>query len=256
MNVCHILICFVLTLQGGNTLQDGILKVPEGGNITRGCSFTFSGDTPNTSKPNWTLRPSTSSATTHSLSSSSGSFKSSSASPETTTQSVQQLERTAAPPAPSGKLLLYVGLILAVIILLLSLAVLFFFCRRTSEPKELHVETEYASVSGANREDIREDGQSRSPPVEMSSVYSYAKYTEPNRAESDDCSLITAATSQHKAADDLKELTYSQVDFQGVHSASLNGALTNDVTYSMLQVEASSEDASPPLYSALTLPQQ
>ncbi|XP_051280279.1 uncharacterized protein LOC127376922 isoform X3 [Dicentrarchus labrax] len=100
-------------------------------------------------------------------------------------------------------LLLYVSLTLVVMIVVLSAAVLIFCRKRTSKPKEPPVETEYANVTEqTNRvyEEIREeDKQSRSPPAEISTVYTYAKYSKPNAVETtDEYSLITAAGPQNQ----------------------------------------------------------
>ncbi|KAI9515663.1 hypothetical protein NQZ68_023313 [Dissostichus eleginoides] len=190
-------------------------------------------------------------------SSSSRRFTSSSSSPETPTHQ-QQTEGTAA-PASGGPL--YVGLIVLAKIFMLSLAGLFFCRRRAQKHKELPVEAEYASVSKTNKHT-----QSRSPAVEIPSVYAYAKYTKPkDDKSSDDYSLVgpiytTAASAQHKAADDSSELAYSELRFPVVTVSSLNASSrANDVIYSMIQVEASSEaklkeDASPPPDSTNTFP--
>ncbi|XP_051280294.1 uncharacterized protein LOC127376922 isoform X15 [Dicentrarchus labrax] len=196
--------------------------------------------------------------TTQSLSSSSGSSTPSSSSPETTNQPEQQ-QRAAGPG-----LLLYVSLTLVVMIIVLSAAVLIFCRKRASKPKEPPVETEYANVTEANRvyEEIREeDRQSRSPPAEISTVYTYAKYSKPNAVETtDEYSLITAAGPQNKTEDDLSKLTYSEVDFSNGAAASLHSAPRGDadnVVYSVPRVAASShaEDTSPPLYSTVSLHQ-
>ncbi|XP_045911759.1 uncharacterized protein LOC123974844 isoform X2 [Micropterus dolomieu] len=202
-------------------------------------------DDSTTSKPNWTPRPLSSSVpsastltTTKSLSSSSGSSKPSSASPEATKQTHQE-HRT---PATGPGALLYVGLILVVMIIILSVAVLIFCRKKTSKPKEPPVEMEYANVAEPDRvyEEIRnEDTQSRSPPVEISTVYTY---TKPNGTE-----------------DDSSNLPYSQVDFSNSTAASVNSAPRGDadkVVYSVPRVEASldgshAEDTSL-LYSTAT----
>ena len=50
-------------------------------------------------------------------------------------------------------------------------------------------------------EEIREDRQSTSPPVEVSTVYTYAKYTKPDGVETtEEYSLVTAPTSQKKVS--------------------------------------------------------
>ncbi|XP_063748433.1 uncharacterized protein LOC134870246 isoform X2 [Eleginops maclovinus] len=188
-------------------------------------------DAPTTSEPEGTRQPFPSevqSASTppapQSQSSSLRSFTSSSSSAEIPTHCVQQqMEGTATPAAESP------------------------------------VEAEYASVSKTNK-----TTQSRPP----ASVYTYAKYTKPEEGQSDDdYSLvgpigISAASPQHKAANDSSELIYSEVKFPLVTASPLNApSRANDVIYSMIRVEASSEaklkgDASPPLDSTSTLPQR
>ncbi|XP_051280317.1 uncharacterized protein LOC127376922 isoform X36 [Dicentrarchus labrax] len=162
-------------------------------------------------------------------------------------------------------LLLYVSLTLVVMIIVLSAAVLIFCRKRASKPKEPPVETEYANgTEQTNRvyEEIREeDKQSRSPPAEISTVYTYAKYSKPNAVETtDEYSLITAAGPQNQTEDDPSKLTYSEVDFSNGAAASLHSAPRGDadnVVYSVPRVAASShaEDASPPLYSTVSLHQ-
>ncbi|XP_051280322.1 uncharacterized protein LOC127376922 isoform X43 [Dicentrarchus labrax] len=144
-------------------------------------------------------------------------------------------------------------------------AVLIFCRKRASKPKEPPVETEYANgTEQTNRvyEEIREeDKQSRSPPAEISTVYTYAKYSKPNAVETtDEYSLITAAGPQNQTEDDPSKLTYSEVDFSNGAAASLHSAPRGDadnVVYSVPRVAASShaEDASPPLYSTVSLHQ-
>ncbi|XP_025757240.1 uncharacterized protein LOC109196119 isoform X3 [Oreochromis niloticus] len=120
-----------------------------------------------TSTPNGTLRPFSASVflssaskppTTQSLSSTSGSSTPSSAS-----------------SGSSADVLIYVGLILVVMIVVLSAALLIFYTKRkTTKPRGPPVETD----TEVNRlyEEIREcDIPSRSPPVEVSSVYDYPK---------------------------------------------------------------------------------
>ncbi|KAK9514723.1 hypothetical protein VZT92_025415 [Zoarces viviparus] len=158
--------------------------------------------------------PSASTATTtQSLSSSSGSSRASSASPET----IKQSETT-------RDVLLSVGLALVVMVIL-SLSVLLFCRRRMSKPKEPAVETQYADVTEANRvyEDIREDGQSRAPAVEIN----------------DDNSLITAGNLQNTAEDDSSRLTYSQVTFSSRAAGSSSSGIRGDdnVVYSVPRVE-------------------
>ncbi|XP_035860505.1 uncharacterized protein LOC116050914 isoform X1 [Sander lucioperca] len=162
--------------------------------------------------------------------------------------------------------LLYVGLTLVVFFIMLSVALLIFCRMRSRKPKEPPLETEYSNVTKANRvyEEIREDRQSTSPHVEVSTVYTYAKYTKPDGVETtEEYSLVTAPTSQKKTEDDRSDLTYSELDVPNDTAASLHSAPCGDadnVVYSVPRVEASSagshaQDASPPLYSTVTLHQ-
>ncbi|XP_031694962.1 uncharacterized protein LOC116377459 isoform X2 [Anarrhichthys ocellatus] len=175
-------------------------------------------DAPTTSEPNQAMTSSVTSAstatTTQSLSSTSGSSRASPASPET----IEQSDTT-------RDVLLSVGLAL-VFMVILSLSVLLFCRRRTSKPKEPPVETQYADVTEANRvyEDIREDGQSWSPAVEMSSA---------------DYSLVTAVNLQNTAEGDSSRLTYSEVTFSSRAAGfSISGVRGDDnVIYSVPRVE-------------------
>ncbi|XP_060914188.1 uncharacterized protein LOC132990125 isoform X3 [Labrus mixtus] len=155
-------------------------------------------------------------------------------------------------------LLLYLGLSLFILIVILS-AILLMFCRkRTREPKGPPVQTEYAEIQENNRvyEEIREGH--RSPVVEVSTVYSCAKFAKPNGVETtDDYSLLTAAGSHNKTVDDSSKLNYSEVDFSNSQAASRNsapsGGAKDDVIYSVPRAEASSENTLAPLYSTVTL---
>ncbi|XP_068582614.1 uncharacterized protein [Cebidichthys violaceus] len=129
-------------------------------------------EAPVSSKPNVTLQPFSASVpsastltTTQCLSSSTGSYTPSSASPEGTQQS--QKEQT-----PAAGVLLYVRLTLVVMIIILSTAVLIICRKRASKRKEPTVEAEYINVTEANRvsEEREDDGQSRTPPLQMSAV--------------------------------------------------------------------------------------
>ncbi|XP_027144377.1 uncharacterized protein LOC104928364 isoform X2 [Larimichthys crocea] len=152
-------------------------------------------DAPNTLKPNWTPEPfptsvpSTSTpTTTQSLTSSSGSSTPSSTQSLTSSSGSSTPSSTQTPAARPGTLL-YVRLTLVIMIFISSAAVLI-YCRKTDcKPKGPPQETEYVNVTEAGRvyEEIREeDRQSRSPPVEISTVYAHAKYTKPNAAEGTD----------------------------------------------------------------------
>ncbi|TDH11118.1 hypothetical protein EPR50_G00082210 [Perca flavescens] len=157
--------------------------------------------------------------------------------------------------------LLYVGLPLVVLVLVLvlvSLSLLILCRRRRSKARGRPVETEYA-VTETSRvyEDIREDGLS--PPVEISSVYSSAKYSKPSAAETnDDYSVITAANLQNTAEEDSGRLTYSEVHFTNRATGSLNSSLRGDadhVVYSVPRVRDDSDAAppedDPPVYSTV-----
>ncbi|XP_035864147.1 uncharacterized protein LOC116059240 isoform X2 [Sander lucioperca] len=211
------------------------------------------------------LRSTPSSASTL-MTSQSLSSKPSSASPEASEQPRQKHTTPAATAAPAPSALLYVDLTLVVFFIMLSVVLLIFCRMRARKPKEPPVETEYSNGTKANRvyEEIREDRQSTSPPVEVSTVYTYAKYTKPDGVETtEEYSLVTAPTSQKKTEDNWSDLTYSELDFPNGTAASLHSAPCGDadnVVYSVPRVEASSagshaQDASPPLYSTVTLHQ-
>ncbi|KAF1389960.1 hypothetical protein PFLUV_G00053110 [Perca fluviatilis] len=139
----------------------------------------------------------------------------SSASPEASEQPPQKHTAPAAPAAHTPRALLYVGLTLVLFFIMLSVALLIFCRKRAWKPKEPPLETEYAIVTDANRvyEEIREDRQSTSPPVEVSTVYTYVKYTKPDGVETtEEYSLVTAPTSQKKTEDNWSDLTYSELD--------------------------------------------
>ncbi|KAK1898767.1 CMRF35-like molecule 5 [Dissostichus eleginoides] len=219
-------------------------------------------EAPTSSKPEVTLTPFSTSnpsastlTTTQSLSS-----VPSSASPERTTQ--PQPGQTA---SDRHGVVLYVGLILLVMFIVL-LVVLLIFCRKRAR-KEPPMETEYVSGTETNRlyEEIREvDRGSSYPPLETSTIYSYAQPNQPNGVEStDEYSLVTAATSQKKTKDDPGNLNYSEVNFSNSGAASLHSApcgYTDNALYSDPGVAQSAdvshaEDASPSLYSTVSLHQ-
>ncbi|XP_030278168.1 hepatitis A virus cellular receptor 1 homolog isoform X1 [Sparus aurata] len=161
-------------------------------------------------------------------------------------------------------MLLYVGLALVFMVVMLSVAVVIFCRRRASKPKGQPVETEYADVTEASRvyEEIREDGERSSPPVEISAVYTCAKYVKPNAEDTKDKSiLVNGATCEKKTEVESTKLTYSEVDFSNRTAASLSSAPRGDadnVVYSGPRGAPSDGshggDASPPLYSTVTLP--
>ncbi|XP_063320846.1 uncharacterized protein LOC134619057 isoform X2 [Pelmatolapia mariae] len=154
---------------------------------------------------------------TQSLSSSSGSFTSSSASTET--------------KHARSDVLIYVGLILVVMIVVLSAALLIFYMkRRTTKPRGPPVETD--TQVDRLYEDIRKcDIPSRSPPVEVSSVYATSKDPRSDGVENID--LYSLVTSPQNNADNL---CYTEVHFPHipVTSSAPCGEAT-DVVYSMPQ---------------------
>ncbi|XP_018519950.1 uncharacterized protein LOC108875464 [Lates calcarifer] len=198
---------------------------------------------PSTSKPTWTLRPVLTSAPTTAQSFRTSSTFSASSS-QTTNQSEQQQTETTA-GASGTDVLLYVGLTLAVTVILLLLGLLILCRKRANKTQEPPADTVYANVSVANRvyEEIREeDRRGRSPPVEVSIVYTQAKYSKANRAETtDDYSLVaaTASSAGNKAEDDSSQLAYSEVVFSKRPVSSFHGApcgAAEDVVYSVPRV--------------------
>ncbi|KAE8292672.1 hypothetical protein D5F01_LYC07767 [Larimichthys crocea] len=140
-----------------------------------------------------------------------------SASTLTSTQSDQQQAET----TPSPDVWLYIGVTLAVMVVLLALAVLIYCRKRSSEPKEPRMETEYASVTETNRvyEDIREVGGNTA--MELSSAHTY--------------------TRSQNTADNSSKLTYSELNFSNRTAGSSNSAIRGDrdnVVYSVPRVEA------------------
>ncbi|TMS16517.1 hypothetical protein E3U43_013810 [Larimichthys crocea] len=106
-------------------------------------------------------------------------------------------------------------------VVLLALAVLIYCRKRSSEPKEPRMETEYASVTETNRvyEDIREVGGNTA--MELSSAHTY--------------------TRSQNTADNSSKLTYSELNFSNRTAGSSNSAIRGDrdnVVYSVPRVEA------------------
>ncbi|XP_036959094.1 uncharacterized protein LOC119022396 isoform X2 [Acanthopagrus latus] len=195
----------------------------------------------------------------------------------TTTQSSNVVPRSSTPSSAStytssqsgqsnrtAGVQLYVGLALLFMVVMLSVAVVIFCRGRASKPKGKPVETEYADVTEASQayEEIREDRERRSSPVEISTVYTCAKYVKPNAEDTkDNSSLVNGATCENKTEVDLNKLTYSEVDFSNRTAASLSSAPCGDadnVVYSVPRGARSDGshggDASPPLYSTVTVP--
>ncbi|XP_039878514.1 uncharacterized protein LOC120727962 isoform X2 [Simochromis diagramma] len=223
-----------------------------------------------TSTPNGTLRPFSASVflssastppTAQSLSSTSGSSTPSSASTPQKMETTQSLSSTSSSAFTETKharsdVLIYVGLILLVMIVVVSAALL--ICcmkRRTSKPRGPPVETECADTQ-ADRlyEDIGKcDIPSRSPPVEVSSVYATAK--DPHSDGVENIDLYSLVTPPQNNADNL---CYAEVHLP--HIPATNSAPcgeATDVVYSMPQLDLSTaihtKDASPPVYSVSSL---
>ncbi|XP_036959088.1 flocculation protein FLO11-like isoform X2 [Acanthopagrus latus] len=193
----------------------------------------------------------------------------------TTTQSSNVVPRSSTPSSAStdtssqsgertAGVQLYVCLALLFMVVMLSVAVVIFCRGRASKPKGKPVETEYADVTEASQayEEIREDRERRSSPVEISTVYTCAKYVKPNAEDTkDNSSLVNGATCENKTEADSNKLTYSEVDFSNRTAASLSSAPCGDadnVVYSVPRGARSDGshggDASPPLYSTVTVP--
>ncbi|XP_026189154.1 uncharacterized protein LOC113146096 [Mastacembelus armatus] len=158
--------------------------------------------------------------------------------------------------------LLYVGLTLLGTVLLLSLGVLLLCRRRFAQHKDAPVEPQSAPVTEhiQTDQDFREQhSRGREPPVEISSIYTYAKYTGPDGIEADhEYSSVPAAWPQHEAEDDLNELTYTKVDFSSRTAGSLHSAprgRQDDVIYSEPRVAANCDSSQagddPPLYATI-----
>ncbi|KAM7411192.1 hypothetical protein PAMA_021260 [Pampus argenteus] len=216
-------------------------------------------DAPSISKPNLTLRPfitSVQPASTPTATTPTRSSTPSSSSTNTTNQPEEQ-------QSEGSGVVLYVRLTLFILLILISLPALILWKKRASKPKEYPVETVYADGTEVRQvyEEIREDGrQSRSPPVQISSIHTVT-YTKP----SDEYSFITATAPCHlnKTEDDLSELTYSQVHVSNGATASLSSAPrghADNTVYSAprIHTEASTDDRddSQPLYSNVKLRQQ
>ncbi|CAI5648649.1 unnamed protein product [Oreochromis niloticus] len=195
-----------------------------------------------TSTPNGTLRPFSASV-----------FLSSASTPPTT-QSLSSTSGSSTPSSASSgssDVLIYVGLILVVMIVVLSAALLIFYTKRkTTKPRGPPVETD----TEVNRlyDEIREcDIPSRSPPVEVPSVYDYPK--GPRSGGDGSGGIYSLVTSAQNNADNL---CYAEVHFSHipVTSSAPCGEAT-DVVNSVPQVDLSTaihtRDSSPPLYSTL-----
>ncbi|XP_078144159.1 uncharacterized protein LOC139918321 [Centroberyx gerrardi] len=186
-------------------------------------------------------------------------FSSGSSTPSSPLRTTRQSEPPAAQDSAPAGVMLYVGVALVVMVTVLGLAILFLCRRRTTKPPEAAstpVETEYAAITEGDRvyEEIREkDRQNKSGPVEVSTVYSYARYTGPG-----DPNCAAAGGAENKAEDD--DVSYSKVYFSnGPSDASSNsapGGNADDVVYSLAELpNAAVANETHTLYSAITLPE-
>ncbi|XP_071333569.1 CMRF35-like molecule 8 [Trachinotus anak] len=172
---------------GGGTLYVTITQLTQSDSGRYGCGLDkpFSGDpyrefniivtnAPSTSNPPSAHRPSLTSAPSASTPTTTQSLRRRSTRSASSTEQ-QQTETTA---GGSG-VLLYLSLAAVVMVILFSLGVLTLCRKRATKPKEPPGETVYDNVIEDNRvyEEIREvDRQSRAPPVEISTIYTYAKF--------------------------------------------------------------------------------
>ncbi|KAF3696350.1 Polymeric immunoglobulin receptor [Channa argus] len=170
----------------------------------------------------------------------------------TTTTAPSSASTETKDPLPSENhtnMILYVSLTLGFMFVLLLLAVLI-FCRNRSKPGA-PVETEHISATEINRvyEEIKENKPGRSPPVEISTVYTRVKYTNSKRVGTSDDKV-------RKAADDSGKLCYSELNFSKRTTGGAVGTASgprDDVIYSVPRVKARSEaEDDPPLYSTVT----
>ncbi|KAM9751323.1 uncharacterized protein ACNS7B_008207 isoform 2-T2 [Menidia menidia] len=173
--------------------------------------------------------PATSTPTaTQSWSSSSGSSK-----PPASSHSAEPPQQEG---AASKDMLLLVGLALAFVVFLFSVALLV-FCRRRSvpPPKDRCEQTEYESIN----EDER-GNQQTTPPVQISTIYSCASFT--NLQGADDYSLLSAHNAQPEAAAGTPKPIYAAVDLssRGPHPAVRVPSGDPDVVYTVPRLRGGS----------------
>ncbi|XP_029994477.1 uncharacterized protein LOC115422341 isoform X2 [Sphaeramia orbicularis] len=205
-----------------------------------------------TPKPSSTHRPSVSKRVPTSALTTTSASVSASSELSFSSKSTPESEKQPTPMADKG-ILLYVGLVLGVIFILFIAALLVLCRNKSNKPKEPQVDMEYTSVAEANivYDEIKEDRQNQSNPVEISVVHASAKFTTQTAVPTSDIySLAAAAESQDKTADASETLTYSEVNFSNRTSSSLSSAPQShppEVVYSAV---------SPPLYSTVNQPRQ
>ncbi|KAM9751181.1 uncharacterized protein ACNS7B_008095 [Menidia menidia] len=190
-------------------------------------SIQVSSAAPTAYKPTDIPAASTSTAT-QSWSSSSGSSK-----PPASSHSAEPPQQEG---AASKDMLLLVGLALAFVVFLFSVALLV-FCRRRSvpPPKDRCEQTEYESIN----EDER-GNQQTTPPVQISTIYSCASFT--NLQGADDYSLLSAHNAQPEAAAGTPKPIYAAVDLssRGPHPTVRAPSGDPDVVYSVPRLRGSS----------------
>ncbi|KAM9751116.1 uncharacterized protein ACNS7B_008031 isoform 2-T2 [Menidia menidia] len=165
---------------------------------------------------------------THDWSSSSGSSK-----PTASSHSAEPPQQEG---AASKDMLLLVGLALAFVVFLFSVALLV-FCRRRSvtPPKDRCEQTEYESINEDDR-----GNQQTTPPVQISTIYSCASFT--NLQGADDYSLLSAHSAQPEAAAGTPKPIYAAVDFssRGPHPTVRAPSGDPDVVYSVPRLRGGS----------------
>ncbi|KAM9751432.1 uncharacterized protein ACNS7B_008275 isoform 2-T2 [Menidia menidia] len=171
------------------------------------------------------------------------------ASTPTSTQSWSSSSGSSKPPASSHSaelpqqegaaskdMLLLVGLALAFVVFLLSVALLVFCRRRSVTPPKDHCEqTEYESINEDDR-----GNQQKTPPVQISTIYSCASFT--NLQGADDYSLLSAHSAQPEAAAGTPKPIYAAVDLssRGPHPTVRAPSGDPDVVYSVPLLRGSS----------------
>ncbi|KAL3974994.1 hypothetical protein ACER0C_023620 [Sarotherodon galilaeus] len=191
--------CHLTKTWDGNLSNEFYILVTEG-STTKTETATATTTTTTTSTSTTTTIP-----TTESSVFSSESAGVSSVSPETS----KQLERSPASSATAG-MLPYVGLFLAIMIILFSAALLIFCKNKRASKHKGPLENENGDITQVNQlyEEIRE--MDNLPPMGMSSVYTYPKYsqshgfenidfhslsTPPQNTMEEDCAVLYCKTS-------------------------------------------------------------
>ncbi|KAM9751527.1 uncharacterized protein ACNS7B_008352 [Menidia menidia] len=134
-------------------------------------------------------------------------------------------------------MLLLVGLALPFVVFLFSVALLVFCTRRSVTPPKDHCEqTEYESI----KEDDR-GNQQKTPPVQISTIYSCASFT--NLQGADDYSLLSAHSAQPEAAAGTHKPIYAVVDLssRGPHPTVRAPSGGPDVVYSVPRLRGGCE---------------